>query len=219
MSEESPTPEQQMTPAPEPAPGKAPGFPTAWTLIPMGEPPAGDITELRKGWIWFLILGAVLVLLGIIALGALPFVTRASLFVFGVFLFIGGGLEIVHAFWRRKWSGFFLDLLIGVLYLIVGFWFMAQPLQGALVLTLVLAAAFIVGGAFRIAGALTTSVPHQGWLVLGGVVNVLLGIIIWAGWPLSGFWVPGLFVAIDLLVQGWCLVMLALAARSLPEAG
>jgi uncharacterized membrane protein HdeD (DUF308 family) len=51
-------------------------------------------------------------------------------------------------------------------------------------------------------------------------VTLLLGILIWAQWPVSGLWVIGLFVGIDLIFSGWSWVALALAARSLaPAAG
>jgi uncharacterized membrane protein HdeD (DUF308 family) len=58
----------------------------------------------------------------------------------------------------------------------------------------------------------------RGWLLLSGVASLLLGIMIWAEWPVSGVWVIGLFVGIDLLFYGWWLVSLALAARHLPAA-
>jgi uncharacterized membrane protein HdeD (DUF308 family) len=49
-------------------------------------------------------------------------------------------------------------------------------------------------------------------------VNLLLGIAVWRQWPLSGLWVIGLFVGIDMLLNGWSLVMLGLAAKNLPTS-
>lgn len=49
-----------------------------------------------------------------------------------------------------------------------------------------------------------------------GIVNLLLGIAIWRQWPVAGLWVIGLFVGIDMIFNGWSLVMLALAAKKLP---
>ena len=73
------------------------------------------------------------------------------------------------------------------------------------------------GGIFRILVAVTIRFQNWVWLLLHGVVNVLLGIAIWRQWPLSGLWVIGLFVGIDMLLNGWSLVMLGLAAKKLPE--
>jgi uncharacterized membrane protein HdeD (DUF308 family) len=48
----------------------------------------------------------------------------------------------------------------------------------------------------------------------GGIVTILLGGMIISGWPMSGLWVIGLFVAVELIVNGWTSVFVALAARS-----
>lgn len=37
-------------------------------------------------------------------------------------------------------------------------------------------------------------------------------------WPVSGFWVIGLFVAIELILNGWSYVFVALAARKAGQA-
>jgi uncharacterized membrane protein HdeD (DUF308 family) len=83
------------------------------------------------------------------------------------------------------------------------------------VLTLFLAFAILASGAARIAVA----VQHRGqpgwiWLLLGGVAGVLLGGMIAARWPASSFFVIGLFIAIELIANGWTMVTLALAARA-----
>ncbi len=41
--------------------------------------------------------------------------------------------------------------------------------------------------------------------------------MIWRQWPLSGLWVIGLFVGIQMILNGWSLVMLSLAVKNLPE--
>ena len=41
--------------------------------------------------------------------------------------------------------------------------------------------------------------------------------LIWRLWPLSGPWVIGLFIGIDLIFYGWSLVMLGLVAKRLSD--
>jgi uncharacterized membrane protein HdeD (DUF308 family) len=95
----------------------------------------------------------------------------------------------------------------------------ANPGAGALVLTLILAVFFMVAGLFRIMAALTMRFPQWGWLLVSGIVTLLLGLLIWRQWPVSGLWVIGLFIGIDMIFCGWSWVMAALAARrSPPEA-
>ncbi len=71
---------------------------------------------LRGNWFWFVILGVLLVVLGIVALGSVGIASLAAAKAIGVLLLLGGGAEVVGAFWCRGWSGFFLELLSGALY-------------------------------------------------------------------------------------------------------
>ena len=175
-------------------------------------------SELRRNWGWFLILGIVLIVLGTIALGSALLMTIASVFFFGWILIIGGVLEAFHAFWREKrWGGFLLDLLTGILYVVVGWMMVTNPQESALLLTLIIAMFLVFEGVFRIAAALTARYPHWGWVLFNGVISLILGIMIWRQWPYSGLWVIGLFVGIEMLLNGWSLVMLSLASRNLPE--
>jgi uncharacterized membrane protein HdeD (DUF308 family) len=172
--------------------------------------------ELRRNWGWFLALGVFLVVLGTIALGSSVLATIATVVLIGWLLLVGGIVEAGHAFWRKKWSGFFVDLLTGILYVVVGFMIVANPVATAETLTLLIALFLMFGGLFRIVAALAVRLPHWGWLLLHGAINLLLGIAIWRQWPWSGLWVIGLFVGIDLIFNGWSLVMLGLAAKKLP---
>jgi uncharacterized membrane protein HdeD (DUF308 family) len=174
------------------------------------------LENLRKSWGWVLALGVALIALGTVALGAAVFTTVASVMFFGWLLIIAGVAEVVHGFVRRAWQGFFLDLLTGVLYFVVGLMFVVEPLQSAATLTLLLAAALLFAGAMRIVLALSTQFQHWVWLLLNGIVTLALGILIWRGWPETGYWVIGMFIGIDLLFYGWSLVMLSVGLRSLP---
>lgn len=73
-------------------------------------------------------------------------------------------------------------------------------------------------GLLHIIVALLVRFPHWGWLVLHGVINLLLGIAIRRRWPWDGLWVIGLFIGIDMIFNGWSLVMLGLSAKKLPYA-
>lgn len=52
------------------------------------------------------------------------------------------------------------------------------------------------------------------WPLLGGIIAILLGVMIVAGWPFSGLWVIGLFVAIEIIIDGWTCIVIALTAKS-----
>ena len=172
--------------------------------------------ELRRYWGWYLALGIVLIVLGTIAIGSTFVMTIASVFFFGWLLIIGGIMEVIHAFWHKRWAGFFLDLLTGALYIIAGWMMVTNPAESALLLTLIIAMFLVFEGVFRIVAALAARYPHWGWVMLNGIISLILGIMIWRQWPYSGLWVIGLFVGIEMLLNGWSLVMLSLTGRRLP---
>jgi uncharacterized membrane protein HdeD (DUF308 family) len=180
--------------------------------------PLSAIEELHRHWVLFLALGIILILLGGMSISASGLVTLASVVFFGWLLIIGGAAVAIHAFWAKRWSGFFLQLLSGVLYLIVGWILVTRPGIGALTLTLVFAISLVVQGAFRIGAALSTRMDGWGMLLVSGIITLVLGLMIWNEWPLSGLWVIGLFVGIDLIFYGWWLVSLALSVRHLARA-
>lgn len=182
-------------------------------------PPMGSLAaleHLHHTWGWFMGLGIVLMILGVIAIGSAVGATLVSVLLLGWLLIIGGILEAVYAFWQERWGAFFIDLTVGILYAVVGFMMVANPGLAALTLTLLVAMFLILAGLFRSAAAIAVRPPHWGWLLAHGVVSLLLGILIWQQWPVSGLWVIGLFVGIELLLNGVTLVMLGAAARTLP---
>jgi uncharacterized membrane protein HdeD (DUF308 family) len=174
-----------------------------------------NVEEFRRNTNWFLALGIILIILGTIALGRSIFVTLASMVFLGWILIIGGVVEAGQAFWQRQWGGFFLHLLGGVLYVIVGFMVVANPQTGAMALTLLIALFFLIAGSFRIIGSLTMRFPEWRWILLNGIVTFLLGLLIWKQWPSSALWVIGLFIGIDLILTGVSWVMLSLTAKRL----
>jgi len=176
-----------------------------------------DLGSLRRSWGWFVGIGVGLMILGLIAGGAAVTTTVASLMVFGWLLVIGAVMEIAFSFYERTWGGMFVDLLMGVLYGVVGFMMLANPAASAVTLTLLIAMFLIIGGIFRLVAAATTRYPSRGWLALHGVLALILGVLIWQQWPASGLWVIGLFIGIELFFNGLTLLMLGMAVHRIPE--
>jgi uncharacterized membrane protein HdeD (DUF308 family) len=174
-----------------------------------------ELDAIKGKWAWILALGIVLIIVGTIAV-AMPLVaTLATALVLGCLLLMGGVAQLVGAFWTRDWSGFFLSLLIGVMYLVLGLMFLRAPLKAEMVMTLLLACGLMIGGLFRIIGSLMYQFPHWGWTLVGGGLNLVLGLLIWQQWREAALWVIGLFVGIDMIFTGWTWVMLSLAVKNL----
>ncbi|AFM24908.1 HdeD family acid-resistance protein [Desulfomonile tiedjei] len=171
--------------------------------------------EVGRNWIWLLALGILFVILGFIGLGMTFAVTLASVLFFGVLLLIGSGAQFVEAVKCKGWKSLLLHVLIAFLYLIAGIGAIVAPLGASVMLTLMIAGALIFIGLSR--AIMAFQMRKFGswlWLLLGGIISVVLGGLILANWPVSGLWIIGLFVSIELIVNGWSYIFVALAARN-----
>src|SRR5260370_14906372 len=165
---------------------------------------------------WLVVLGIIMVVLGIVAFMIATAATMGTVLILGWVLVVSGIVETVQAFRVRRWGGFFLHLIGGVLGVLVGLLIVTHPVAGALAWTLLFASFFTVIGLFRLVAAIRLKFPNWGWAAFDGTVTLLLGILLWAEWPWSGFWFLGFAVGFSLLLRGWSYVMFAIALRSLP---
>ncbi|MBI5447274.1 MAG: HdeD family acid-resistance protein [Gammaproteobacteria bacterium] len=174
-------------------------------------------TTFKNHWGAFLGFGIILFLIGLVAIGASAQTTLITVVVLGVFLLSAGLLMMVDAFtfWWRKWQGFFLHLIMGLLYFAVGLSLITNPVLSSISITLLLGIFYLIIGLFRGIYALSIRTPRWGWNFLNGLISLLLGVLILAAWPASSLFIIGLFVGIDLIFSGLTYIMAALGARSL----
>lgn len=152
----------------------------------------------------FIALGAALVVVGILSI-AFPLVAALSFnLLVGVTLMTGGIFTLVHAFRVRRWQGFALQALLGLIYLGGGIIFIANPFAGLIALTLTLGAFFAADGVARILLALQIR-PEQGWwlFLISGALSLVLGVMVLLGLP-SGWSVAflGLVLGINMILTG-----------------
>jgi uncharacterized membrane protein HdeD (DUF308 family) len=178
---------------------------------------AAALQQLQRNWMWYLLFGIALVILGALAVVFSYTSTIFSVMYIGGFLVVTGIIEAVQSFKLRLWSRFFLHAILGILYTVAGVFLLMNPAFNAINLTLLLAIFFVISGIFKIVFGLSSKVPHQGWVIFNGVMTILLGLLLWQQWPLSGYWAIGLFVGIDMLFTGWAWIALAMTAKSMNE--
>ena len=184
---------------------------------PLNAASAHELHPLRNQWWCFLLLGGALLGLGTFCIVDPLIPTLASVIILGFVLMAAGIIEIVSAFWAGKWSGMLIHILIGVLYVVVGYMIVDSPIVNMLLITNIIAIFLIVSGAFRIISALVMRFPEWGWVLLNGCVTLLLGIIINRQLPEAALWVIGLFIGIELIFNGWAWVMLGLGLRAVAK--
>ena len=130
----------------------------------------------------------------------------------GGFLVLAGLIKTTEESGLRSWGGFTHLRLAGLVSLVVGLVMLANPAASERALTLVIATFLTSAGIVRLAAARSSRFPGRAYAMTSDVVTLLLGVVIAIDWPVSGAWTVGTFVAIDLIFDGWSLVMAGIVA-------
>lgn len=177
------------------------------------EPPSE--TTIRKSTGWIIALSILLIVAGILAI-ALPAIASAFFTsVIGWIALLSGITMIVGSFMSHPIRGFWLTLIVGILYSITGIYILSNLEAALLALTLGFGTLFIVEGIYTIIMAFVHKAGHRmSWMIaLNGVITLILGIMVLNGFPDSALWLIGLYAGISLLFSGSSLLAAALAAR------
>jgi uncharacterized membrane protein HdeD (DUF308 family) len=159
-----------------------------------------------------------LIVFGCLAI-ALPLGTSLGVVIIVAWLItLSGGFQFIHAFQSNGAGSIAWKLLVAVLYLIVGLYFVTHPLMGLASFTLALAFFFLAEGVFDII-AFFQSPRTSGstWILLDGIVTLILGALVWKHWPSSSAWVIGTLVGISMIMTGTTRLMISLAVRRLRQ--
>ena len=180
-------------------------------------PLVAGVEEVRGSWGWFLALGILLTLLGVVCIVFDVTATFTTVLVFGWMLLIGGVFALVQAFTTGTWSGFFIYLLSALLRGVTGYLLIRYPYIGAESVTIVLASFFFVGGLFRAIGYAMAKFPRWGWAVFSGIVSVALGVMLLVQFPTSSVWFIGFAIGVDLVFDGVAIGSFATAIHGSPN--
>jgi uncharacterized membrane protein HdeD (DUF308 family) len=163
---------------------------------------------------FLMILGISLVILGMVSI-SLPVVAgKALVYSIGGLLLFVGIFQLVTGLREISLSGKLLGVLLGAITGITGLAVLAHPLYGLAALTLVLAMFFVIEGIGKIIVSFSYR-PAPGWIgvLLSGVLGLVLGLMIWNQWPLSGTWAIGVLVGVDLVSTGVSLIALSMTIK------
>jgi len=161
----------------------------------------------------------VLIIFGFLAI-CLPFLTSWGVVLVIAWLIVfSGAFQFIHAFQSQGIGHILWKLLVAILYLIVGIYFLLNPLLGVAAFTLALAIFFVIEGVMDLVAYFQTrAIPGSGWILFDGIVTLILGILVWRQWPSSSLWVIGTLVGISMIFTGMTRLMLSLAARRIGHA-
>jgi len=158
--------------------------------------------------------GITLILAGVLAICA-PFVAGVSVMVMiGALLIVGGVALCLLAFRMRVFGPGLPFLLMGGLMIVAGLYTAGRPVAALLSMTVLLSIYLIVSGIVEFFSGIGAR-PDRGWgwMVASGVVTLLLGIMLWRQFPLSGVWAIGTLFGIKLLMTGFSMTSIGSAVR------
>jgi uncharacterized membrane protein HdeD (DUF308 family) len=171
-------------------------------------------------WGWFLGLGILQIIIGVLCWIDVVAASLAATVVIGALLLVGGVIQVIHAFSLRGWSGFLLHVLMGFFYVVGGLLLMDEPVRGSLIITIVIAVLLIISGVTRLVMAATHRHMPGLWLViLSGVVSLIVGVLLYSSLPWSSLWVLGTLIAIELVFHGIAWIQFALVLKKMHQPG
>jgi uncharacterized membrane protein HdeD (DUF308 family) len=179
---------------------------------------SGLLDGIKKNARLAVIIGIIMLICGFLAIGS-PLAAGLSVTILvGAMLIVGGISQCILAFQAGAFGKGLLIFIMGALTAVAGFYLFNQPLAGLASITMFLAVYFVVTGIFELVSAFQIR-PAEGWglMLFNGIVTLLLGIMIWRQFPLSGAWAVGVLFGIKLVLSGWALIFIGRSVRGVAK--
>ncbi len=190
--------------------------------------------SIHDHWRLFLVEGAALILLGLLAIVVPSIASAYVTVVLGGLFLVSGAIGLVTTYWARQAPGFWWSLVSALLAVFVGVVLIANksqdlygglmewPFEDASPLQLILILFFLVEGGASIMFAIEHRRRFSGrwaWILASGIADILLASIVLASivtFNLQGAsaWTMGLLVGINMILGGSALIAMGLHART-----
>ncbi len=160
-----------------------------------------------------------LIMLGAIAIATPAVAGTTVVLVIGGLLLMAGFFQFVQGLRAESWMSKVFPAFLGLVTMLCGIGVLAHPLLGLSFLTLLLAGYFMIEGIWKMIASFGYR-RFSGWplMLVSGMLSLVLGILIWRQWPVSGLWAVGILVGIDLLMTGVSMIALAITVRRFHRA-
>lgn len=172
------------------------------------------LDDVKRASTWSIVLGVLMILAGMLAIADSAFAGVLVVYVVAWTAIFNGFAQMVYGFRSHSGGRVILEIILGLLYVVAGVYILMHPLGGLLALTLVLASFLVVYGIFALVLAFQLRpLPGWGWVLFDAIVTILLGVLIWAHWPINSEWVIGTLVGISLIISGVSRLGFSMAVR------
>lgn len=165
---------------------------------------------------WYIAAAVLLIVVGIFGIVEPGIAAMGVALLVGWLLVFGAAMHFVAAFKGGGAKQVIFQVLVGLVYLVGGLYFLTHTIMAVATLTLLLSCVILAVGVieivsyFRLRGEGASS-----WILINGIITLLLGALIFFHWPSSSVWAIGTLVGINLLMTGITRLMFGLAARKL----
>lgn len=163
---------------------------------------------------WYIAMAVLLIVLGIFGIVEPGIAGLGVTLLVGWLLMFGAVMHFIAAFKGGGAKQVIFQVLVGLVYLIGGIYFLTHTIMGVATLTLLLSCIILAEGVIEVMAYFRMRRDGASWwILLNGIVTLLLGALIFSHWPSSSIWAIGTLVGINLLMTGISRLMFGLAAR------
>jgi uncharacterized membrane protein HdeD (DUF308 family) len=166
--------------------------------------------QLRHKGRWCVQIGVALLILGLLAMGAITVTAPNPVILVGWLMVVAGLVEGVHAFHLRNSSAFFFHLVPAIAGFPIGILMVTHPAVGSMAWMLVFASSFTVIGLFRLIAAFRLKFSNWQSSAIDGVATSVLGAVFWTTATWLSPWYFCLATGSALILRGWASIMFGL---------
>lgn len=161
-----------------------------------------------------LVVGLLILFLGIIAIMYPAMSSRISTLSIGIILTVGGLFRFTFAIFSYSVGSMIMRYLFAIIMIISGIWIFSNPDMGLEALTMFMAIYFIADGITLISYSLTLHVMASSiYMLIGGILSVIFGVMIFYNWPESSNIVIGIYLGIKIIFDGLMLILTSYMVR------
>jgi uncharacterized membrane protein HdeD (DUF308 family) len=173
-------------------------------------------SEVHRDTGWSIGLSVLMIIAGILAIVSPLVAGMAVTRIVGWLLLFSSALHVVYAFRGGGVTAVVWEILLAVVYALMGFYILANTAIGLAGLTFVIASYLFVEAILEFAESyMTRHESGSGWFLFDGIVTLLLAFMIWGTWPSSKDWAIGTLVGVSMLFSGISRLMMSTAVRKI----
>jgi uncharacterized membrane protein HdeD (DUF308 family) len=161
-----------------------------------------SIKELKTERLLLITFGFIGMILGIICLRN-PLISSITLSIAVGIMFIISGLlnlieRLIYAKLYNYWS-ILLGVLLGVLYIYLGYQFIKYPEIGLIALTYLIGLGFLTAGILRLILVFYIKTSNKIFFIFTAVVEILLALFLILSWPSNSILLTSAFLGLELI--------------------